>query len=217
MKRLLVVVVACVAICCVSAYARGDINLVTNGGFETGDFTGWTGTSALPGFGINGTEDFGDFTDVTTQDNGLLPRSGSYFAEFGDYNPPGPTTISQTIVTTPGQEYHFGWWLGSENLYGYPIQYPVVNIPNEMTVTWGGNVVDDITNFTSPTWTRFSFTEVATSDSTVISFSGWDNYVFVGLDNVNVEAIPEPATMIVWSLLGGCGIAVAMWRRKRAA
>ena len=29
--------------------------------------------------------------------------------------------------------------------------------------------------------------------------------------------IPEPATIIIWSLLGGLGIGFGYWRRKRAA
>ena len=29
--------------------------------------------------------------------------------------------------------------------------------------------------------------------------------------------VPEPSTFLIWSLLGGCGIALGCWRRKRAA
>jgi hypothetical protein len=29
--------------------------------------------------------------------------------------------------------------------------------------------------------------------------------------------IPEPASLVVWSLLGALGIGVAWWRRRRAA
>ena len=32
----------------------------------------------------------------------------------------------------------------------------------------------------------------------------------------DVANIPEPATIVVWSLLGGLGIAISCWRRKRA-
>ena len=75
---------------------------------------------------------------------------------------------------------------------GTPSNTPFDNVPNEMAVTWGGASVVDLVNFTPANWVRFSYTEVATSDLTTISFSGWDNYVFLGLDNVNVEAIPSP-------------------------
>jgi hypothetical protein len=34
---------------------------------------------------------------------------------------------------------------------------------------------------------------------------------------VEAAAVPEPATIIIWSLLGGLGLAVAHWRRRKAA
>ena len=30
-------------------------------------------------------------------------------------------------------------------------------------------------------------------------------------------SIPEPSTLIIWSLLGGLGIAFGYWRRRKAA
>ena len=33
----------------------------------------------------------------------------------------------------------------------------------------------------------------------------------------NRQNVPEPSTLAIWSLLGGFGIAVGCWRRKRAA
>jgi MYXO-CTERM domain-containing protein len=85
-----------------------------------------------------------------------------------------------------------------------------------MQVTWDGNQIADEVNFTSTDWVRFSFTEVATSDLTVISFSG-NSAQFLGLDNVNVEATPEPTTMIVWGLLGMVVAGYGVVRRRRAA
>jgi hypothetical protein len=29
--------------------------------------------------------------------------------------------------------------------------------------------------------------------------------------------IPEPSTVIIWSLLGGMGIGIGWWRKKKAA
>ena len=43
----------------------------------------------------------------------------------------------------------------------------------------------------------------------------------IGLDDPWIIAttpnVPEPSTLLIWSLLGGLGIAFASWRRKRAA
>jgi hypothetical protein len=37
------------------------------------------------------------------------------------------------------------------------------------------------------------------------------------IDDVSIDSVPEPATIIIWSLLGGLGVAVAHCRRKRTA
>ena len=211
MKRLVVVMVACVAMCCVSGYALGAFNRVVNGGFETGDFTGWLVNGA-----VNNPGTF--WTDVTTQDNNLFPNSGAYFAEFGNY--PGPDTISQTFRTKVGQEYDFSFWLASEGYVNSDLT------PNNMTVTWAdgspsgppeGDPVVFNGSVTSTTWTEYSYRLTADSSLTTITFSAYDNPSFIGLDDVSVSCIPEPATIIIWSLLGGLGIALGVWRRKRAA
>ena len=36
------------------------------------------------------------------------------------------------------------------------------------------------------------------------------------LDGAVTPAIPEPATIIIWSLLGGCGIGLTWWRKRSA-
>ena len=70
-------------------------NLVINGDFETGDFTGWT----LSSFGFNNT--------VVA-----YPHSGFYAAQFSK-NGSGldAVTMSQTLPTQPGQVYLLSLWV----------------------------------------------------------------------------------------------------------
>ena len=63
-------------------------NLIVNGGFETGNFSGWTQTGNTLNDGVTGTF------------QGVAPASGSYQAYFGAVNSQGG--IEQTIATTVG-------------------------------------------------------------------------------------------------------------------
>jgi hypothetical protein len=70
-------------------------SLVTNGGFETGDFTGWTRS------------------DSSIAIDAIFPNTGTYDAVFGATTTPAGT-LSQTITTTPGASYSLGFALLDE-------------------------------------------------------------------------------------------------------
>src|SRR5437016_2266773 len=71
--------------------SAGAASLVTNGGFETGDFTGWTQTG-------NST-----FNGVQSPGPGPSVREGNSSAFFGPVGSVGG--ISQTLTTIPGASY----------------------------------------------------------------------------------------------------------------
>src|SRR5262249_2874481 len=68
-------------------------NPITNGGFETGNFTGWTqgGTTGNTGVAAN------------------TPHTGTFAAFLGPVGSDG--TLSQNVATTPGQQYVLSFWL----------------------------------------------------------------------------------------------------------
>src|SRR5689334_18970366 len=108
-----------------SGAARAD--LVVNGGFETGDFTGWTLT------GNSG------FISITNN-----AHSGSFAASFGAVG--SPTFLSQTLTTTSGTTYTISYWL--TNLGG-----PT----NEFNVEWNGATVSLQTDLQSFPYTQGTF------------------------------------------------------------
>ena len=160
---------------------------VTNGGFETGDFTGWTQSGNT------------DFTGVDS----IAPHSGDYAAYFGNAGSTG--SISQTLTTTPGQDYTISFWLMNEE-----------GEPNSFEAAFGDAVLMTLTDAPDSGYIFYSFTETASSASTLLSFTFQQDVTFWDLDDVSVVAagVPEPATWAMMILgLGMAGVAI---RRRRA-
>jgi hypothetical protein len=98
MKKLITTVLAVAGLMAgMSAHAQ----LVTNGGFETGDLTGWEGDGAF----------------VYNYRQGV--HSGNYATYFGAVEE--LDGINQTIDTVAGQSYNFSFWYSSDG--GLPNEF----------------------------------------------------------------------------------------------
>jgi hypothetical protein len=174
--------------------------LIQNGGFETGDITGWTEVGNYIPTGFN----------HATSSNfvGMTPYAGNYFFEFGNYTDEGSAGISQTMGTVSGQTYDlsFEWSTGGADAPG----------DQSYLVLWDGNVVDSIsTNTGSTPWTLASLDVTGTGHDT-LTIEGYRNYGYNGIDNVSVTGAvpaPEPGTLALFgiALLGLGGLRL---RRK---
>src|SRR5665213_1991960 len=147
--------------------------LVQNGGFETGDFTGWT----LNGDGYNANYVDGSGTFVTA-------HSGTYCALLGE---PGVLAyLSQTITTTAGQKYLISLWLNN------PLTGSSRN-PNEFSVAWNGSTLYDKKTLAQSGWTQLQFVVTVTGSGTALQIGGLDNNYYLGLDDVAVTPGFAPA------------------------
>src|SRR5262245_60901110 len=97
-------------------------NLIVNGDFETGDFTGWTQSA-------NATFTFVDGP----------PHSGPHAAWLGPVNTNG--FLSQTLVTVPGHLYDIEFWLQLDSNGIGPVT------PNFFSFSWGGSSATLFNNF----------------------------------------------------------------------
>lgn len=153
--------------------------LVQNGGFETGDFTGWT---------ESGTAQAVAGMLVTT--NADYVHSGQYGASLG--SPDSMGYLSQSLPTSPGQLYLLSLWLAS----------PDGRVPNEFLVSWDGNTLYDQTNLPAFGWTNMLFLVTATGAGDMLEFGCQDQPSFLGLDDVSVLPVPAPGLQSV-ALSGG--------------
>ncbi|MGD0614113.1 MAG: protease pro-enzyme activation domain-containing protein, partial [Verrucomicrobiota bacterium] len=90
-------------------------SIVDNGGFETGDFTGWA---------LNASSKY----NFVTTSSGWV-HSGSYGAALGQYGSLG--YLYQTLTTSPGQNYLLSLWVDNPS-------NPVGATPNQFLVQWNG-------------------------------------------------------------------------------
>jgi hypothetical protein len=173
------------AVASIAPLSAGSI--VNNGGFETGDFTGWTQ--------IGNTS----FDGVTCPGLGAVPE-GSCEAFFGPVGSDGG--IQQTLATTSGLQY----------LITFQFE-PDGGTPSDFSATFDGSSLVSLTNPASSGFQFFSFIRTATSNSTVLAFNFRDDPGFLNLDAVTASSVPEPVSA---ALLGiGLGT-LALARRRRA-
>ena len=178
------------AVGCLAFAPMANAGIETNGGFETGDFTGWTqfGDSAF------------DFVDSSS------PHSGNASAFFGAVDSSG---ISQTLTTITGQKYEVSFWLANDE-----------GTPNAFSWSWNGVAqASSFVDSAAADYTNYSSLMTATGTATVLSFSFQNQTNFWRLDDVqvtdtgiNVSTVPEPET---WLLLSaGLGVLGLVKRRR---
>jgi subtilase family serine protease len=180
-----------------------DTSIVQNGGFEAGNFNGWTlvGNDNTTNFIYNAVVSASG--PVVGGTNFI--HSGNYGAFLGDIQ---VATLSQTLNTFPGQLYLLSFWLNN----------PVSGSVQQFLVNWNTNspAVNRIYYLTNPPvlpWTNLTFVVAATGTNTTLQFGAENDPNGFGLDDVTVTPVPavlfqsatetNRAIQFTWDALNG--------------
>jgi len=145
-----------------------------------------------------------------------------------------------------GQEYVGGeWWLGTDDYFYLTIVNPdgasskLRMDYNYSNGAWSGTQAviygtaadaPDVSRWNGSAWQVIdegglfnSFCDTSGAGEYTFSFEFWDGYSgsrgipdFYLLVDTEDAVAPEPSTLVIWSLLGGLGICVGWWRRRKA-
>ena len=173
----------------VAAPANAAVELITNGGFETGDFTGWT---------------------LSSNNNATAVNSGNPFEGLFDArlrtNNSGIRTISQSVATNAGYSYQLTYALRNSGNPNPVDSFDVVT--GATTVSFGDRAQFGYTQFTQ------NFIGQAGSTNVLFSYLHPTDGSFQ-LDDVSVQVVPEPASWAM--LLVGFALVGVAARRRQAA
>jgi hypothetical protein len=207
-------------------------NLLANGSFDEGTFTGGSfgfplaeqlhpGSTTLPGWTVTNQElawfKSGQAGIATQDGNFALDLTGFCDLGLACGSPGEYGGVTQTVATVVGATYRLSFQAGT---YLYNASLPSI------VASAGGTSQTFALPATTPpggTWLPVSMDFVATAGTTVISFGGTggttDTSVptpYLGLDNASLELVslpvPEPQT---WALMLGGLLALGSAVRKR--
>ncbi len=161
--------------------------LVGNGGFETGDFTGWDfqGTTDANFVDSVDASQFQGGSNIQGVDDSHFVHSGIYGAFLGQSG--SLAYLSQTLPTQAGGLYMLSFWLAN----------PAQGAPNEFQATWDGNTLLDQIDADQSGWTNFQYVVTASGTDTVLQFGFQNDQNAFGLDDVSVQAVPAPVIQAV--------------------
>jgi hypothetical protein len=208
-RQLLTAIVACA----LAGGAAPCAAQVINGSFENGTFTpdGNDLMSLQPGStAIAGWTTFGGELVWAHNLNPFVAHAadGQFWLDLTGYHDASPYGgVTQTVATVPGTDYRLSYVLGvnqDDGRFSGPVSVAAVAGSASTTSTY---------NPAAPgvQWGTFNLDFTANAATTTLSFQGMSGAQYIGLDNIQLNPVPEPSALV----LAGAGMLGAAVRARR--
>lgn len=175
----------------VACGAAGANASIINGGFETGDLTGWTTSGVNP----------------ATNDQINVFFSAAQAGSYGVYAFSAEiSTLTQQVNTVPNQWYILSFWVANDP------SIEITTFPNHFSAVWDGQELMSITNGPAGDYVNHQFYVYSTDSSTPLDFNFQHPGRIWALDSVTLTRtnVPAPGVAGVAALVAGAGL-----RRRR--
>jgi hypothetical protein len=146
----------------------------------------------------------GNFGSLFTDWSGLIAIVGDPNAPNGKFGLGGGP--SQTLTTTPGQEYSLVFYAAADLYFGPSVTLDV-NLNSQTLVSYETppySYNSGVNRYDQMHWESFTDTFTATSGTTALQFEDVNTYDF-GLAAVSVVPVPEPTSIALLSAGIACG------------
>ena len=145
-------------------------NLIVNGSFETGDFSGWTLSGNVAPLS------YGPQAFIVNS-----AMSGDYAAGFGPVGSDGK--LSQDIQTTAGQHYTLSFWLANAS-----------GGPDDFAVKWNGQTLLAMVNKSAQGYTEYKFDVVGAAGTSHLEFDFRQDPSYWSIDSISLTPTGAPVT-----------------------